>query len=148
MRHVAFTTRWILAASAAVTIAWSGGIAAAMASSDTPKGGTATQVVVPDPGALIEVPECWGAPAPTSTLPDLGGVTQTITVTVERVALLQLDASGAVKAAETNTGCAPRTGDRVYIVQADGSLVEAPDFDVTSTKWTGDFTNFGFIPQG
>lgn len=148
MRHVAFTTRWILAASAAVTVAWSGGIAAALTGADAPKSGAATQVVVTEPGALIEVPTCWGEPATAATLPNMGDATQTVTVTVERVAMLRLDASGAVTAAQTNTGCAPRTGDRIYIVQADGSLVEAPAFDVTATHWHGDFTQFGFVPQG
>jgi hypothetical protein len=147
MRHVAFTTRWILAASAAVTVAWSGGVALARSSQEAPRIGKVTQEEVHDSRELREEAECWGGPAPTTTLPQLGGVTQTIMVTVERVAILKLDSRGKVKAAETNTGCAPHAGDRIYIVQADGSLVEAPKFDLERTKWTGDFRNFGFIPQ-
>lgn len=147
MRHVAFTTRWILAASAAVTVAWSGGIAAALASHDSPRVGTVRQEEVRNADELREERTCWGDPAPTSTMPNLGSVTQTVTVRVDRVAILRLDSKGRVKAAETNTGCAPRRGDRIYIVQADGSLVESPNFNLGATKWRGDFRNFGFIEQ-
>jgi hypothetical protein len=138
MRRVAFITRWILPAAAVTAIAWSGGLAAATASHHEPS----------RRGVLVEVPECWGAPGPAASAPaGDGSAVQTITVTVERTALLKLDAVGTVVAAETNTGCAPRPGDRLFVVQPDGSLREAIGIDVTATAWTGDFTQFGFVPQ-
>ena len=138
MRRVALITRWFLPAAAVASIVWSAGIAAAT----TPAHGVT-------PAALVEVPECWGATATPVTTPDSGDTSiQTITVTVERTALVKVDATGKVLAAETNTGCAPRPGDRVFVVQANGSLREALGFDSTATVWTGDFTHFGFVPQG
>jgi hypothetical protein len=146
MRRVAPLTHWILPAAAVVSIVWSGGIAAATASHHGPSRGVATSSVVHARDALVEEATCWGASA--ASVPTASGVSvQTITVTVERTALVKVDAAGKVLAAETNTGCAPRPGDRVFVVQADGSLREAVGFDATATAWTGDFTRFGFVPQ-
>ena len=67
----------------------------------------------------------------------------TISVAVPAVALLRLDARGRVTAAATNTGCAPRQSDQVYVVQPDGSLVATTRVRVGAVHWTGDFTTPG-----
>lgn len=146
MRHVALTTR-SLVASAAVLVATTaiGAAAAAAATFSTPQAATQT-VIAP---ALVEVPECWGSTSPTDTLPTFdGAMVQTITVTVEPTSLLRIDQDGRVSAAATNTGCAPRATDHLFVVQADGSLRPAEGIDVDAIAWTGDFTRYGFVPQG
>jgi len=140
MRHASFTTRSLFAATVLLVATGSAGLALAH-SSDTR---VATQSLV-EP-ALVEVPECWGShPTPVSTIP--GDKVETITLTIEPTALVKVDAGGRVLAAETNTGCAPRTGDHVYLVHTDGSLSEAPAFDPSTIAWVGDFTEFGYQPQ-
>ena len=70
-----------------------------------------------------------------------GAGVQSVSVTVPAVVLLRVDGSGRVVAASTNTGCAPRAGDEVYIVQADGSLARTPV--LPTVEWRGDFTAAG-----
>lgn len=143
MRHVAFTTRSMLASTVLVGSLAVTGIALAERGTTSPVAATAPAA------ALVEVPVCWGSPTTLTTLPSFdGSAVQTVTVSVEPTSLLRLGADGHVIAAETNTGCAPRGTDRLFIVHDDGSLTEAPGFDVASVAWTGDFTQFGFIPQG
>lgn len=143
MRHVAFTTRSLLISTVLVGSLAVTGIALAE------RGPTAEVASTPPAAVLVEVPECWGAPTTRTELPSSdGAMVQTVTVSIEPTSLLRLDADGHVIAAETNTGCAPRGTDRLFVVHDDGSLTEAPGFDVASVAWTGDFTQFGFVPQG
>jgi hypothetical protein len=76
-----------------------------------------------------------------------GGMTQTVSVRIEPTSLLKLDSDGHVLAAETNTGCAPRSTDHIYVVLPNGNLVEDRTVDVSKVTWTGDFTQFGFVTQ-
>lgn len=142
MRHVAFTIRSLLVSTVLVSSVAVAGIALA-------ERGATTEIAPTTPAAdLVEVPECWGNPTTRTELPSTdGAMVQTVTVRIEPTSLLRLDADGHVMAAETNTGCAPRGTDRLFIVHDDGSLTEAPGFDVASVAWTGDFTQFGFVPQ-
>ena len=55
-------------------------------------------------------------------------------------ALLKVDESGHILAAATNTGCAPRTIDQIYLIHTDGSLTPAPRLTVDDIEWRGNFT--------
>ena len=61
-------------------------------------------------------------------------------VRVPAITLLRLDHSGRVAAAATNTGCAPRPTDQIYIARADGTLQRTSSIRVDHHRWTGDFT--------
>ena len=143
MRHVAFTTRSLLASTVLVGSLAVAGIALA-------ERGTTVEVDATAPAAvLVEVPVCWGAPTTGTELPSSdGAMVQTVTVSIQPAARRRLDADGPVKAAATKTRCAPRSTDHLFIVHDDGSLTEATGFDVAGVAWTGDFTQFGFVPQG
>lgn len=96
--------------------------------------------------ALVERSVCAGAragPVHEPTGPD--GVGQTITVTVPATATLHLDNRGRVVAAWTNTGCAPRPGDDLFLVHPDGTIEPSPAPLPTRT-WIGDFREAG-VPQ-
>jgi hypothetical protein len=100
--------------------------------------------------ALVEDPSCAGpidgAPVDASVSAAPAGAGQQMSVSVPAVAMVRLDDAGAVVEAATNTGCAPRAGDAVYVVQADGSLEPAA---LPAVDWVGDFTQAGvFQPQG
>lgn len=146
MGRAAFTTRSILATALAAAVLTATGAAFAAST------GTSLPPVVQERElpALREVAPCWGSTdtiMPTDA--DLGGsMTQTVTLRIEPTALLKVAADGTVLAAETNTGCAPRPTDLLYVVADDGSLTPADGIDVTTVAWTGDFTRFGFVPQG
>lgn len=140
MRHVVLR-RALVATSAIATVVWTAGMAAALNHTDPPR-------VTPDATpALVEEPSCW-APTSATELPSGdGAMVQTITVTILPTAILRVDAAGRVIAAETNTGCAPRTTDLLLVERADGTLAPAGGIDVAAVRWTGDFTAFGFVPQ-
>lgn len=99
---------------------------------------------------LVESPGCdrrsaerdgTGQGSPTRTV---GGATdQTITVTVPRTAIVRLGPSGRVIAALTNTGCAPRPLDEIYVSTADGNLTRSTSFDVGRIAWIGNFMSPG-----
>lgn len=77
-----------------------------------------------------------------------GEVSQVLEVRIPPIAMLSFDGTGRIAAAATNTGCAPRAGDEVYIVLDDGNLAAAPDFSLNGIEWRGDFTAIGvFQPQ-
>lgn len=144
MGRVAFTTRSILATALAAAVLTATGAAFA-ASTGTSLPPVVQQRELP---ALREVAPCWGS---TDTILDTEGGDAAVTPVVLRVeptALLKVAADGTVLAAETNTGCAPRPTDLLYVVADDGSLTPAEGIDVAAVAWTGDFTQFGFIPQG
>jgi hypothetical protein len=66
---------------------------------------------------------------------------------VPRTALLELDTSGQIVAAATNTGCAPRPGDDVYVRTAGGDL-GVGDPALLARAWVGDFRKAGvYQPQ-
>jgi hypothetical protein len=72
---------------------------------------------------------------------------QHVAVRVPRTALLEVDAAGQVVAVATNTGCAPRSGDDVYVRTASGALV-AGDPALLARAWVGDFREAGvYQPQ-
>ncbi|MEN9644924.1 MAG: hypothetical protein RL238_1593 [Actinomycetota bacterium] len=142
MGRAAFTTRSILAATIVAAVLTATGAAFA-ASTGSPLPPVVQQRELP---ALLEVPTCWGS---TDTVPaPAGDGVIPVVLRIEPTALLQLADDGTVLAAETNTGCAPRATDLLYVVAADGSLSPAVGVDVTAVAWTGDFTQFGFVPQG
>ena len=82
--------------------------------------------------------------AQVSTAGSSGGeVSQALEVRVPRIAMVSYDRADRIDAVATNTGCAPRPGDEVYIVLDDGNLVAAPDFALDGIEWRGDFTAAG-----
>ena len=140
MRHASITGRSVIASAVLLVVTGSAGYAAARSS---PLRAATQEIVTP---ALVEVPKCWGsAPATATTFP--GPNVETIALSVEATSLVKIDDRGRILAAETNTGCAPRDGDHIYLVHPDGSMHEAFGFDVQSFEWTGDFTKFAFQPQ-
>jgi hypothetical protein len=148
MRHVATTTRTILATTVLAGSLTLTGVALA----DRARSGSSSSGDSGDDRdhrtTLVQVPSCWGTPIATPTTPPpVGGVTQTVVVRIEPTSLLKLDSDGHVVAAETNTGCAPRPTDHIYVVLRNGDLIENRKVDVSKVKWTGDFTEFGFVPQ-
>jgi hypothetical protein len=140
MRYAGITGRSFVAAVVVLVATGSAAVALAHGEGSLPP---ATQHVVNSP--LVEAPECWAPVVGTpSTLP--GANVETITLTIEATSLLAIDGSGRVTAAETNTGCAPRSTDHLYFVHANGNLTEAIGVDVASLRFTGDFTEFGYHP--
>ncbi len=65
---------------------------------------------------------------------------QPVVVRVPATTFLRLDRSGRVTAAATNTGCAPRSTDQIYVARADGTLRRTSSIHVDHYRWTGDFT--------
>lgn len=96
------------------------------------------------PAPLIERAACA---TPAGDPPPDPGVAQQVSVAVRGTALLQLDGRGRVVAAWTNTGCAPRRSDDVYLQRPDGSI-RSGGRDLTARRWTGDFREAGvLVPQ-
>lgn len=143
MGRAAFTTRSILATTLVGAVLTATGAAFA-ASTGTSLPPVVQERVLP---ALVEVPTCWGSTDATVPTPD-GDDTIPVVLRIEPTALLKVSDDGTVLAAETNTGCAPRATDLLYVVADDGSLSPAVGIDVTAVVWTGDFTRFGFVSQG
>lgn len=72
---------------------------------------------------------------------------QTLTVSVPATAMLLLGADGEVDAAWTNTGCAPRTSDDIFVTWSDG-VIQRGSPDLVERVWTGDFRDAGVpVPQ-
>jgi hypothetical protein len=95
------------------------------------------------PAPLRESASC-GHPLPADAgSGPVRGVAQQINVAVPATALIRIDHAGRIAAALTNTGCAPRTGDDIYIVRADGSVDPTPIHELPSPQWFGDFTVAG-----
>jgi hypothetical protein len=140
MRHTRITGRSFAAAVVLLVATGSAAVAIAHGDDAPPR---ATQHVITSP--LIEAPGCWHPSAGTPTTLPAANV-ETITLTIEATALLAVDEQGRVTAAETNTGCAPRPTDHLYLMHPDGNLTEALGFDVSELRFTGDFTQFGYHP--
>jgi hypothetical protein len=150
MRHVALTTtRTLLATTVlATSLAVTGVALAERTRTDSTEAGDERD----HRAVLVQVPSCWGTPITTpdttrTTPPNPADGGLSVTVRIEPTSLLKLDSSGHVIAAETNTGCAPRMTDHIYVVLSNGNLVENTKVDVSDVRWTGDFTEFGFIRQ-
>ncbi len=72
---------------------------------------------------------------------------QQVLVGVPRTAMIRLDSSGRVVAAWTNTGCAPRPTDEVWLMGPDGSIT-AGSTKIVDRSWQGDFSRAGvFVLQ-
>ena len=65
---------------------------------------------------------------------------QPVVVRVPAITFLRLDHSGRVTAAATNTGCAPRSTDQIYVARVDGTLQRTWSIHVDRYRWAGDFT--------
>ena len=140
MRYAGTTGRSLLASL--VLLVATGSAAFAAARGDEPLPAPTEHVVAP---ALVEAPTCWAASTSTPTTYP-GPNVETITLTIPATSLLAVDDHGRVTAAETNTGCAPRASDLVYLVHPDGSLSKADHYDVSSLHFSGDFTVFAYHP--
>lgn len=76
------------------------------------------------------------------------GTAQRVTVGVAATAMLRIDAGGSVVAAWTNTGCAPRPGDDVYVMLDDGTIERGSAELIAGRTWHGDFGVAGrFVTQ-
>jgi hypothetical protein len=94
---------------------------------------------------LIEQSSCASA-APSAT--PVGDAGVTLSVSIPAVAIVHVNARGAIVSALTNTGCAPRTGDLLYVVRPDGTLALSTTVHVRRVHWVGDFTQIGVLqPQ-
>jgi hypothetical protein len=95
---------------------------------------------------LVEMASCRSeAPATTTT-----GTSDEllVTVAIPGVAIVHIDPAGRITAALTNTGCAPRQSDMVYVRNADGALTLSTTLRLERVRWTGDFTEIGVLqPQ-
>ena len=84
------------------------------------------------------------SPRPTSS----GERAQQVLVGVPRTTMIRLDSSGRVVAAWTNTGCAPRPTDEVWLMGPDGSITAAVSTKIVDRSWHGDFSRPGvFVLQ-
>ncbi len=73
--------------------------------------------------------------------------TQAVMVRTPATAMIRVDAHGGVLAAWTNTGCAPRAGDDLWLLHPDGSITAASP-SVVDRQWRGDFSQSGvFVDQ-
>lgn len=101
--------------------------------------------------ALIEQGGC-GAPR-ANTRPGPSGspggeVGQRVTVTVPPTTIVKTDERGRIVAAMTNTGCAPRPGDDLFVAAPDGSITAVTSERIAHVTWTGDFREPGvYVPQ-
>ena len=92
-------------------------------------------------GQLRELASCvQSAPIGASKARVDGQMQQEVKVVVPATALIRVDAAGRVTAALTNTGCAPRPGDDIYVVHAGGSIDPTPTGELPTQRWVGDFT--------
>jgi len=97
--------------------------------------------------ALVLVEDTTCASPTTDATPDPAAGSVTIHVTIPPVAWLEVDETGRLIAAATNTGCAPRTGDEVFVRRPDRTLVEVT-VDLDTIAWVGDFTQPAvLVPQ-
>ena len=99
---------------------------------------------------LTERAHCGRASAKDSHAPRAAsaGLHQDVVVAVSRTALIRIDAAGVVRAAATNTGCAPRAGDDFYVIAPDGSINAARAETFAKQHWVGNFKTPGeFVDQ-
>jgi hypothetical protein len=109
-------------------------------------GGCGEATAAPGAVPLLEDAAC-GAPAAESSGRTEGG-RATVSVDLPGTAVLLVDARQRVTGAWTNTGCAPRPHDDVWVQEADGSLRRADATGVIAVQWRGDFRHRGVVvPQ-
>jgi hypothetical protein len=105
-------------------------------------GGSPAPVEAAD--ALVERPTCF------QEAPDPGPVGAGDTVVhlvVPGRVTVRLDAAGAVVAAATNTGCAPKAGDQFVVEGAGPASAELAAATIAALGETGDWTEYGrFVP--
>jgi hypothetical protein len=93
------------------------------------------------PPMLLESPSCQAAAMnegrPTATSSPAGSMA--LTVTVPPVAVMHVDDRNRIVSAMTNTGCAPRTTDQLWLVAPDGRFVAASPELASAHRWVGDF---------
>ena len=95
----------------------------------------------PSHDRLVEAPACGDLHVhPFPHRATSSATQQTVVVRVPATTLLRVDRWGRVTAAATNTGCAPRATDQVYVARADGTLQRTFSIHVDHYRWTGDFT--------
>ena len=102
-------------------------------------------------GQLVEVAECFGS-LPSGVVPEVGSaggqMTQTVSLTILPTALVKTDSLGRPFEVMTNTGCAPRSGDMIYVFVNEGELRQVPWSNFASVIWHGDFSRSGeWVPQ-
>lgn len=103
--------------------------------------------------ATCALPTPTTEPAPTATPTGAAGtdtatVAVKVTVTVPAVAWIEIDADGRLVAAATNTGCAPKDGDKLAVRGPDRHLLTDVAIDLGAIHWVGDFTEPGVLaPQ-
>ena len=90
---------------------------------------------------LVERPSCHPADRPSGSDGEIG---QPLTVTVRPTALIGVDALGRVVDAWTNTGCAPRPTDDIYVRSPDGTIRQG-DRRLVGHDWAGDFRESGVV---
>jgi hypothetical protein len=146
-------------AAAALGIAGAIGFAGVAFAGQTSDDATSVPAPAPvvRPTTLVESPNCSVPPSSSAQAPAVAvaaagasspSVTQTITVTVPPLAIIRLDAAGNVASAFTNTLCAPRSTDDVYLVDAGGTFLNAdPVHELPEHTWVGDFTQPGVFQQ-
>ena len=149
-------------AAAALGIAGAIGFAGVAFAGQTSDDATSVPAPAPvvRPTTLVESPNCSVPPSSSVQAPaaaaaavaasgaSSASVTQTITVTVPPLAIIRLDAAGNVASAFTNTRCAPRITDDVYLVDAGGTFLNAdPVHELPVHTWVGDFTQPGVFQQ-
>jgi len=100
------------------------------------------------PAALVESPACSGTTFTSPASISAGMSAQQVTVQIPATVLLKLDAAGHVAEAATNSGCAPRLTDDVYLIEPDGTVHSGDANMLVGHQWVGDFTAAGvYQPQ-
>lgn len=128
---------WERIAARSLRAATSTAIGVGLAVSVQPAGAELrTQLPVP---LVVEAAHCGAGDA--AKAPVSGAVVgQTIRVSVPRTAIVDVDDTGGVLTAGTNTGCRPAPGDDLYIRRPNGTIEPAPTGAFAGATWRGDFT--------
>ena len=145
MRHTVRAAVWsgaVLLATGAVALPAFGIGRSAPAPSAPSAAAAAVRPTLIERAACVS-DEAADTPAQVSAAGGGGEVSQALEVRVPRIAMVSYDSGDRIAAVATNTGCAPRAGDEVYVVLDDGNLVAAPDFALDGIEWRGDFTAAG-----
>jgi hypothetical protein len=130
----------ILAAAAAVAVS---ALASGVYAADTGTPQPSEPAPVP---VLVEDMSCNTSAVPTSTIGEQSlpsGTAQVVSVNVPASAFIKLDDADGIVAAATNTGCAPRASDDIWLFRTDGTIVPGDASFIQGRTWTGDFTVAG-----
>jgi hypothetical protein len=97
---------------------------------------------------LVESPSCSNSTFSSPVSMSTGLNVPQVAVQVPATVLLKLDAAGHVVEAATNSGCAPRLTDDVYLIEPDGTVHSGDANVLVGHQWVGDFTGAGvYQPQ-